>query len=232
MSDSKRRLMLLFSSEQRKEAFERMIKDISEVNNGTLSGTTENLLAKGLLPQNEHAAWYAEYFLYNSSWPDSVRKTLRAIFETAGAGIYGKPRWDPESIKPYVEFARKNEQLCLRKINPNNEDLHYLSRRLDSIKEVLEKNIQNSTESESVLVFKKDELKEITKSLEIIESQPQDFKPLVVYNAILNNWKDLADLQVTYRCLCALVTINDSNMTNEKSRYNLMDLLLNSNTWD
>jgi len=240
MSDAVRRMMLLFSKKERKEMFEKMIKEKADATNSTVSGTTENALAEVFLPKNSQAAFLAEHFLYDEYWTDPVRKTLSAIFDNASAGIYGRPAYDPATVKPFVEFAKKQELLQTFNLNPQNNDRFYLASKVDSITEFLDKKAQEETEISIENVYRKDEVKELKQELELIEDHLERFNPLVVYNVILNNWDDLSNLQVTYKALFALVKINDADMTRatgkdkiSESRYELLGLLReHTNTWN
>ncbi len=240
MSDAVRRMMLLFSKKERKEMFEKMIKEKADATNSTVSGTTENALAEVFLPKNSQAAFLAEHYLYDEYWADPVRKTLSAIFDNASAGIYGRPAYDPATVKPFVEFAKKQELLQTFSFNPQNNDRFYLASKVDSITEFLDKKAQEETEISIENVYRKDEVKELKQELELIEDHLERFNPLVVYNVILNNWDDLSNLQVTYKALFALVKINDADMTRatgkdkiSESRYELLGLLReHTNTWN
>lgn len=238
-----------------------MIKEMADATNSTVSGAAENALADYFRPKNSQAAFLAETFLYDESWPDPVRKTLSAIFDNASAGIYGRPAYDPATVRPFVEFAKKQEMLQTFKFNPKNDDRFYLASKVDSIAEYLEKkvdsiaehldpkaleeaNIKNATnytlDCNLETFNRKSELKDLKQELALIEDHLERFNPLVVYNVILNNWDDLSNLQVTYKALFALVKINDADMTRatgkdklSKSRHELLGLLReHTTTWD
>lgn len=201
MSSKKLLKAFYFSSEERKDYIETRLDNLAKISNHSTSYIIEDLILKGLLPENEDAKFLLMHKLVGAN---GVRSTLESIFSNNISDELGYAKYN--NLRPVIDFAIDN--IC---INLFNDEENYSTKYFFSqFKEIV--NRINIFSEYCIDYDEKNRYERCARQACILLEELKDDDKIIYipgYLEIVRDcWELLYDWSITYKFLAELVRIN------------------------
>ncbi len=220
--------LLVFSDVKTKRFVENYANAESSITRLSGSAIIQHHLLNDIYPKNQIGQE-----LFFSLYTDmSVKDVLASIFNRNASCDEGfKCRWSPESILPFVEFAREmmiinNSRRQRGKYNEAEQP--YLISQLKTLSNILE-----NKDKEDKLAMLGNTIKHFNDCIQLTNKNLEEIKLLTYIDIIKDNWFVLKDSTYTYRALYAILQTDYEWIVYPEEQYKLGELIRkHSQAWD
>lgn len=193
--------------------------------NRSLSAVIERTTLNALLPSDPYMRAVAQYQLFSDS--GNIGAALETLFENNSAGM----DWHSKHTNylPFVFFAREKSSFCKNRLLAGEKyaiefaathTASQLASIIDHLREQGEK-----TEDDVKAAYFQREVKLGEYYLKELKEEPQFFKPINLYNLVINNWDQLSWWSITFRLLNDLVQLQTGWRDDPEAQLELLDLM-------
>jgi hypothetical protein len=193
--------------------------------NRSLSAVIERTTLNALLPSDPYMRAVAQYQLFSEG--GNIGAALETLFENNSAGI----DWHSKHTNylPFVFFAREKSSFCKDRLLSGDEVAikfasSHTASQLESIIDYL-RELGEKSEDEIKAAYFQREVKLGEFYLKELKEEPQFFKPINLYNLVINNWDQLSWWSITFRLLNDLVQLQTGWRDDPEAQLELLDLM-------
>lgn len=219
--------MIVFSNEKTKQMIETIIAD--EANATRLSGSAliEDHILNDILPTNKIGRDLFQD-LYSGK---PIKDILSALFNMNAAGTNFECRWEPDTMRPFVEYAMDlmvKNHFRNRGGTYNREKNPYLLSQLKTLVHILREadETNRAANLHNTISFFED-------YIGLTDENVEEIRMSSYLQMIQDNWDILSKSTYTYRALYGILEVEYDWETYPEERYQLGQLIKeNSMSWD